>query len=71
MTGLERQRLALLGIYAALFAALAVWAAIEPFDRKDWALENALVVLAFVVLVGSYRVLPLSRVSYSLIFLFL
>lgn len=68
---LERKRLTLLAIYTGLFALLAIWAAIEPFDRKDWALENLLVVLAFVVLVATYRVLPLSRVSYTLIFVFL
>jgi putative membrane protein len=67
----ERGRRRLLAIYCGLFALLAVWAAIEPFDRKDWALENALVVLAFVALVASYPVLPLSRTSYTLIFLFL
>jgi putative membrane protein len=68
---LERDRLILLAVYATLFVALASWAAIEPFDRRDWALENALTVLAFVVLIGTYRVLPLSRISYSMIFLFL
>ncbi len=68
---LERDRLRLLAVYAALFAALALWAAIEPFDRKDWALENLLTVLAILLLIGTYRVLPLSRISYTLIFLFL
>lgn len=68
---LETKRRRLLAVYCALFALLALWAAIEPFDRKDWALENLLVVAAFVVMVATYRVLPLSRVSYTLIFLFL
>jgi putative membrane protein len=68
---LEAKRRLMLAIYCTLFALLAVWAAIEPFDRKDWALENVLVVLAFVGLAASYKVLPLSRVSYTLIFLFL
>ena len=68
---LEAKRLRLLAVYGLLFALLAVWAAIEPFDRKDWALENLLVVLAFAYLIGSYRTLPLSRVSYTLIFVFL
>jgi putative membrane protein len=44
---------------------------VEPFDRADWALENALVLVALAVLAGTYRVLPLSRVSYVLIFCFL
>jgi len=68
---LERDRLRLLAVYAALFAVLATWAAIEPFDRRDWALENLLTVVAVLLLVGTYRVLPLSRISYTLIFLFL
>lgn len=45
--------------------------AISPFDRKDWALENALVVVAVLILALSYRRFLLSRVSYTLIFLFL
>jgi putative membrane protein len=60
-----------LSVLAALFGALAVWAAIEPHDRADWALENALVVVVLAIVVGSARKLPLSRVSYTLIFLFL
>jgi putative membrane protein len=71
MDALERQRRILLAVHGALFVALAVWAAIEPFDRKDWALESLLVVVAFVVLVATHRVLPLSSVSYTLIFMFL
>ncbi|MDH3279822.1 MAG: DUF2238 domain-containing protein [Gammaproteobacteria bacterium] len=50
-----------------------VWIAlaIDPINRADWALENALP-LAFVVLIAvSYRWLLLSRISYTLIFLFL
>ena len=45
--------------------------AINPHDRYDWALEN-LLVLAFAVVLGlSCRAFPLSRLSYTLIFLFL
>ncbi|MBU1053790.1 MAG: DUF2238 domain-containing protein [Proteobacteria bacterium] len=48
-----------------------VFLSIEPYDRKDWAMENALV-FAFVVFLGmSYKRLPLSRISYTLIFFFL
>jgi putative membrane protein len=43
----------------------------RPLDRADWALENALVVPAAAALVFSRRRLPLSRISYSLIFVFL
>lgn len=56
-------------LFALLFAALAI----APWHRADWALENALVAV-FVVAVtvsATYRRLTLSRVSYTLIFLFL
>ncbi|MBP6506092.1 MAG: DUF2238 domain-containing protein [Opitutaceae bacterium] len=38
---------------------------------SDWLIENALVLGAFVLLIATYRVLPLSRLSYTLIFVFL
>ena len=59
---------------SVLLALLAVWwigLAIAPFDRHAWILENALLVLAVVVLVATYRRFPLSRISYAVIFLFL
>lgn len=58
-------------LLAALLAVLWVALAIAPFDRHDWLLENALVALAVALLVATYRSFPLSRVSYTLIFLFL
>jgi putative membrane protein len=64
----HRQYLALL---AGLLAVEFVWFAISPVDRAAWALENALVVVFAVALGLSQRRLPLSRVSYTLIFLFL
>ena len=45
--------------------------AINPSDRHDWLLENALVFVFALLLAASYRRLPLSRISYTLIFLFL
>src|SRR5688572_17425328 len=53
------------------FAPIAVWAAIGPIDRQAWALENALVVCVLSLLFLTYRRLPLSRISYGLIFVFL
>ncbi|MEX1024446.1 MAG: DUF2238 domain-containing protein [Planctomycetota bacterium] len=44
---------------------------IEPKHRDDWMLENALVVVALFVLVLTYRRMPLSKISYTLIFVFL
>lgn len=45
--------------------------AISPLDRHDWALENALVLVAVIIIGGTYRKLMLSRISYTLIFIFL
>jgi putative membrane protein len=58
----------------ALLALLTVWwiaLAVAPLDRQDWLLENALVVVAVALLAVTYRRFPLSRISYTLIFLFL
>jgi putative membrane protein len=55
----------------ALLAPFAALLAIGPHDRADWALENALAFAAVAVLVATRRALPLSRISYTLIFVFL
>lgn len=57
-------------VLLCLFTVWWLWLAVDPLYRKDWLLENALVILFIALLVGSYRQLPLSRVSYTLIFLF-
>jgi putative membrane protein len=57
----------LCGIFFAIWIALAV----SPNDRADWALENLLVVIFVALLFATYRRLTFSRVSYTLIFLFL
>ncbi len=54
-------------LFVIEWAALAV----RPLDRWDWVLENALVALFILVLAASYGRLMLSRISYTLIFLFL
>ena len=59
---------------SALLASLTVWwlaLAIDPLDRQDWLLENALLVVAVALLAVTYRPFPLSRISYTLIFVFL
>lgn len=58
-------------LLAAIFGVWWVLLAIEPYDRKDWALENVLVVVGSVVLWFTYRHLPLSRISCTCIFVFL
>ncbi|HEY0966245.1 MAG TPA: DUF2238 domain-containing protein [Opitutaceae bacterium] len=55
------------GLFAILFAASAY----RPLDPHAWWLENVLVFLSVGYLVATYRWLPLSRISYTLIFLFL
>ena len=45
--------------------------AISPHDRATWALENVIVAAFFILLASTYKKFPLSRVSYTLIFLFL
>lgn len=58
-------------ILTFIFLIQFVFLAISPYDRKDWALENFLVLLFFIFLFSTSRKMPLSRVSYTLIFLFL
>jgi putative membrane protein len=56
-----------------LLLLILLWVplAIAPFDRKDWILENVLLLAALVFLTATFRAFPLSRISYALIFIFL
>ena len=54
-------------LYGLFWLALAI----APSDRAAWALENALVVVFVPALVASMRWFPLSRLSWTLILLFL
>jgi putative membrane protein len=67
MVSHRRYFLALTAVYAVFWAALAI----DPHDRGDWALENVLVVVAALLLFFSYKRVLLSRISYTLIFIFL
>jgi putative membrane protein len=69
LTEIDHRRyfLFLSGLFAAEFALLAV----SPFDRRDWALENLLVLAFILFLALTCRRFPLSRISYTLVFLFL
>jgi putative membrane protein len=58
-------------ILAGLLFVLWLVLAFDVHDRSDWLLENALLVAAVVLMVATYRVFPLSRVSYTMIFVFL
>lgn len=67
VTGYSRYVSALVAIYALIWGLLAV----HPLDRHDWLLENVLVVGLATLLVSIRRRFRFSRVSYTLIFLFL
>ena len=64
----HRQYLLVLGVF---FAVLWIALAIRPWYRSDWAVENALVVLFVIAVAAFHRKLLFSRLSYTLIFLFL
>ena len=55
------------GLYALLWIGLAI----KPKYRADWALENALVVVFIATMAFVFRRFAFSRLSYTLIFLFL
>jgi putative membrane protein len=55
----------------ALLTVLSVALAIDPYDRADWLLENALLFAGVGVLVATRKALPLSRLSYTLVFVFM
>jgi len=59
-----------LGTLAGILAALWLALAFHPFDRSDWWLENALLFAGIAVLLATHRVFPLSRVSYTTLFVF-
>lgn len=68
MTVPHRKYLLILGlIFAVWWLALAI----HPWHRDTWLLENALAVAAAVSLASFHRQLLFSRVSYTLIFVFM
>ena len=64
----HRRYLLLLGIF---FSVVWISLAINPYDRNTWAMENAPVVLLVVAVACFHRRLLLSRISYTLVFMFL
>jgi putative membrane protein len=68
MTLSHRQHLLILALlYGVWWVALAI----PPSHRADWLLENALALAAVALLAMFHRRLLFSRVSYTLIFVFL
>ena len=64
----HRRYLAILGI---IFGVVWIALAIKPRYREDWALENVLVGVFVIAIGASHRRFLLSRLSYTLIFIFL
>lgn len=58
-------------VLLALFVVALAVSAIKPWDFKNWLMENALTGAFVLLLVLSRRRLPLSNVSYTLIFLYM
>jgi len=63
----QKYLLTLSAVFLIVFVALGI----SPHYRSDWLLENVLVVIFAVIILLSYRYFPLSRLSYTLIFLFM
>jgi putative membrane protein len=61
----------MLHILTAVYSVIWLVAAIAPIDRFDWFLENLLVFAFIGLLAATYRVFPLSDLSYTLITVFL
>lgn len=58
-------------ILSLVFLIEFIVLSVSPYNRADWALENILVLIFAVVMALSYKKFPLSRVSYTLIFIFM
>src|SRR4051812_40604644 len=65
------QRKSYLWVLGVVYLVWWVLMAIKPLDFNDWLLENFLVVLGLGLLMWSYKAFPLSRVSYTCIFIFM
>jgi len=64
----HRHHVLVLTILLGVSIALSGWGAHFP---QDWLLENSLVVAALPILWAIYKKLPFSRLSWSLVFIFL
>lgn len=67
MTATVAQRNARIGIWLAIFFAVLVWSAIEPYDRLTWWLEIAPALIGLVLMALSWRRFPLTTLLYVLI----
>ncbi|MGI9222202.1 MAG: DUF2238 domain-containing protein [Woeseiaceae bacterium] len=67
LSAYDRYALSLLIVFIAVAVALGI----DPWFRADWLLENLLVFFAVPLLVILHRHMPLSKISYTAIFIFL
>ncbi len=58
-------------ILLTLFAIEWIYLAIKPLYPHNWMLENVLMVIAIIYIITTFEKFPLSRISYTLIFIFL
>ena len=61
----------LLQVLLIVYLLFWIFLAFDVFDRFDWMLENVLTVLFIALLIATYRIFPLSDLSYVLIFAFM
>ena len=54
-----------------IYLAWWILMAIKPLDFMDWFMENVLVVLGLALLLFTAKAFPLSRISYTCIFVFM
>jgi putative membrane protein len=64
-------RKAYLWTLGLIYLAWWILMAIRPLDFMDWFMENVLVVLGLALLLFTARSFPLSRISYTCIFIFM
>ena len=64
-------RKAYLWTLGLLYLGWWILMAIQPLDVKDWLMENVLVVLGLALLLFTAKAFPLSRISYTCIFVFM
>ena len=69
ISSLSHQKYA--AILGCVFVVVWIIAAINPIDFNDWALENFLSIVCVAALILTAKRFPFSRVSYTLIFIFL
>jgi putative membrane protein len=60
-----------LWLLGVVYTAWWILLAIRPLDRSDWWMENLLVFIGVGLLVWTWKPFPLSRVSYTCIFIFM